>query len=55
MDRMEINDSIEGTVIGNNNEIGPNAVLENVVAGNNNKIKSVNIANVKIGDNEVVK
>ena len=43
------------TVIGNNNEIGPNAVLENVIAGNNNKIKSVNIANVKIGDNEVVK
>ena len=43
------------TVIGNRNEIGPNAVLENVTIGNNNIIKSVTLSDVIIGDDQIVK
>ena len=43
------------TVIGNKNEIGPNAVLENVTIGNNNIIKSVTLSDVIIGDDQSVK
>ena len=42
------------TVIGNGNIIGPNVILENVKMGNNNVIRSSNLANAKIGDNEEI-
>ena len=41
-------------VIGEFNEIGPNAVLENVHMGKNNKVKCAILTNVKLKDNEVV-
>lgn len=41
-------------VIGNANEIGPNAVLENVKIGNNNKIVSSTLRNAEVKDNEQI-
>ena len=40
--------------IGNANEIGPNAILENVKMGNNNKVISSTIRNKVIKDNEKI-
>ena len=40
------------TVIGTNNEIGPNTVLENVHVGNNNIVKCALLENTKIGDDQ---